>query len=197
MSTKGDKTREAILQATVKLLDEADVFSQLQIRDIAREAGVSDGSPNYYFGSKDNLVSEAVYSNAESWLKWWFRFSSNIELPPEQKIWVLVKNLGNYYSKHPNLVKTSLQNDLFMRYKDCIRSRFITEVLIPLNRELAPHKTEEEIKIIAYTFADTFDLVFLRAVSAHPDPDFDYFNKQNRDKYFDKMIGLQLQLLKL
>lgn len=195
MRTKGDKTREAILEAAVSLLDKADGFSQVQIRDIARAAGVSDGSPHYYFGSKDNLVNEAIYSLADRWLQWWFQFNDNIELPAEQRIRLLVKHLGNYYAAHPNVVKISLQNDLFMNFKDSVRERFVMEVLMPLARAAIPRKSDEDIKAVAYTLSDAFDFAFLRALSKHPDNSFDFFHKPSRDRYIDRLIDYSIKLL--
>jgi AcrR family transcriptional regulator len=196
MSAKGEKTREAILNAAVKLIDESDGCSELLIRDVAKAAGVSDGSPNYYFGSKDNLINEVVYTMADKWLQWWFEFNKNLELPPDQKIRVIGKNLGNYYAEHPNLVKISLQNDLFMGFKDAVRVRFSQEVILPLTREGAPEKSTAEINTIAYAFMDTFDVTFLRAVSKHPDIDFDFFHKPDRDTFIDRIIDYSILLLK-
>jgi AcrR family transcriptional regulator len=196
MTTKRDKTREVVLQATIKLLDEARDCSRLSIRDIADGAGVSTGIPNYYFGSKENLINEAMYRIGERWLKQWVQFSINLEVPPEQKIHLFCRNLGDDYAEHPNVMKIFLNNDLFSEYKDEIRRRFHHEILFPLARAIAPDKCDEEIMAIIFTVSDTFDLTFLRAISRHPDISFDYFHKPGRDKFIDRLVDYSLLLLR-
>jgi|GEM_PF-1750341 AcrR family transcriptional regulator len=195
MNFRGEKSRETILNAAVKLLESKAFCKEPLIRDIAKTARVSDGSPNYYFGSKDNLINEAIYKLSDRWLETWFQLSRNLNLMPVEKIRVLCKNLGDFYAEHPNVIKISLNNDLFRGFKNSVRARFINEILIPITREAVPKKTDDEIKTIVYSFADTFDMTFLRAVSKHPDNSFNFFYKPNRDKFIDRLIDYSIVLL--
>jgi AcrR family transcriptional regulator len=196
MKLKRENAREAILEATIGLLDEVQDCSRLSIRIIARNAGVSTGIPNYYFGSKVNLIKEAVYQKGEKWLKWWFEFSHSLDGPPEQKIRLFCRTLGNYYAENPNIMKILLNNDIFVEFKDTIRMRFNHEISLPLSKEISPDKSDEDIMMVVFIISDSFDLTFMRAISKHPDIGFDYFDKPSRDKFIDKLVDYNLLLLR-
>ena len=57
--TDGLNTREAILEATFQRVA-SDGYSQLNIREIAREAGVNHALINYHFRNKQQLVLEVL-----------------------------------------------------------------------------------------------------------------------------------------
>lgn len=57
--TDGLNTREAILEATFQRVA-SDGYSQLNIREIAREAGVNHALVNYHFRNKQQLVLEVL-----------------------------------------------------------------------------------------------------------------------------------------
>ncbi len=57
--TDGLNTREAILEATFQRVA-SDGYSQLNIREIARQAGVNHALINYHFRSKQQLVLEVL-----------------------------------------------------------------------------------------------------------------------------------------
>lgn len=59
MSTKGEQTRERILDAALVLFRERG-FEETTMRAIAEEAGVAVGNAYYYFRAKENLV-QAFY----------------------------------------------------------------------------------------------------------------------------------------
>jgi AcrR family transcriptional regulator len=57
--------RDAIVQATQKLLDE-DGLARLTTREVARRAGVSEASIFYHFGDKTALVGAALETSLDS-----------------------------------------------------------------------------------------------------------------------------------
>lgn len=118
-----------------------------------------------------------------------------MNLTADEKVRVLCKNLGDFYAEHPYVIKISLRNDLFKGFKNSVRASFINEILIPIARQVVQEKTDEEIKVIAYSFADTFDMKFLRVVSKHPDNSFNFFHKPSRDKFIDRLIDYSIILL--
>jgi len=54
-----DKINE-IVRKTAELLSSADIGTEITTRKIAENAGINPAMVNYYFGSKDNLLKEAV-----------------------------------------------------------------------------------------------------------------------------------------
>ena len=54
------ETKEHILNAAVKLIQEGREPADITVRDIAAEADVQVGMINYYFRTKDELMYQAV-----------------------------------------------------------------------------------------------------------------------------------------
>ena len=53
--------KEAIIQATIKLIEEnGEHLEEITVRDICKNAGVGLGLVNYHFGSKDKLIEACV-----------------------------------------------------------------------------------------------------------------------------------------
>ena len=194
--SKGQKARTAILKATSELLEKTGEGIDVQIRDVARVAGVSLGAPNYYFGSKENLVKEAVSARTKKVIDRWFDMSGNLNMDAEQKVRLVTKNTARYYASHPQICRVRLNGDLFQGHKDIFRERYHNEILMPLFRELAPQRSEEFLRMAMSVLTDSFDLTFLRVMCGSYDIGFDYFNDQSRDKYVDNLVDLGLNLLK-
>jgi AcrR family transcriptional regulator len=57
--SSADETKEALVQAVIRLLDRRAV-ADVSVKDIAAEAGVNHGLVHRYFGSKEGLIREAV-----------------------------------------------------------------------------------------------------------------------------------------
>ena len=58
------ETKQKILKATLKIL-ESEGIQKLTVRKIAAEAGVNVAAVNYHFGSKDQVVFEALQTLRE------------------------------------------------------------------------------------------------------------------------------------
>ena len=195
MRAKGLKAREAVLHAASELLEQGEI-TDLQIREVAKLAGVSLGAPNYYFGSKENLIKEAIADRTQNLLDRWIEVRGSLTISPEQKLRLISKGVGRYYAAHPKICRIRLNNDLFLGHKDELRRRFHAEILLPVSQELSPHKSEEERKLIISVVGDCFDLTFLRVMSGSHDSGLDYFDEENRNKYIDKLVDLAIALLK-
>ncbi len=196
MSSKGMKAREAVLWAAAELLEKSGEDVDIQIRDIARLAGVSLGVPNYYFGTKENLIKEAMSIRSSKVIDRWVAMNGSLAIGAEEKVRLVSKNLGKYYASHPKICRIRLNSTLFVNDEDPLRRRFRQGILLPLAREIAPHKSEEYKKLVISLLTDSFDITFLRAISGSYDMGFDYFDDENRDRYIDKLVDLAVTLLK-
>lgn len=90
------RSREAILKAAEKLFANQG-YEQTSLQQIGREAGVSRGTPGYFFGSKEQLYGEvldrlfeAEYASVEAVLH-------QPEQPGESPVERLAVVIGNFY----------------------------------------------------------------------------------------------------
>jgi AcrR family transcriptional regulator len=61
-----EETRSALLEAAKRLLFERG-YARTSVRDLAAEAGANLGAVNYHFGSRENLLNQAMF---EFFLEW-------------------------------------------------------------------------------------------------------------------------------
>ena len=53
--------KEAIIQATIKLIEEkGEHLEEVTVREICKKAGVGLGLVNYHFGNKDKLIEQCI-----------------------------------------------------------------------------------------------------------------------------------------
>ena len=53
--------KEAIIQATIKLIEEkGEHLEEVTVREICKRAGVGLGLVNYHFGNKDKLIEQCI-----------------------------------------------------------------------------------------------------------------------------------------
>jgi len=195
MSDKGTRAKEAIFKAATKLLDKASTQGEVSVRQIAKEAGVNVGALNYYFGTKDNLIREAVYQHFRKSNERYFNYLSTLDMPPEEKLRKISKDIGAFYARHRILVRISLENDIFRGVKNPNREYIHKMIFLPLIESMTGVKPDLELLISI--FADAFDLAFLRAVSNNETfGQYDFFDDAQRNRLIDRIIDYELSVLK-
>lgn len=79
--------REDLLHSAMRcLLDKG--YMSTTARDIAKDAGVSLAAIGYHFGSKDNLMNQAVYGAIEEWSRQFEQLAAKVgpETPPAERL---------------------------------------------------------------------------------------------------------------
>jgi AcrR family transcriptional regulator len=64
--TRGNETKAALLDAAKRLIAERG-YAGASVRELAAAAGVNIGAVNYHFGSRENLLTEAILEYYEEW----------------------------------------------------------------------------------------------------------------------------------
>ncbi len=134
--------KDALLQTAVAMLQEGDDPDTMTVRGIASRAGVTFGLVNYYFGSKEALLSEAVSelmrAKSESTV-----MEDDGPDPVEQIRAVLVQN-AKLGMKFPKLLRFMVKKDI-----ESGGSGVIKIILPLLRKKYFGIKTEEEILLTA------------------------------------------------
>lgn len=108
-STNHSSTKQIILGATLSLIKE-DGFKGVTIRKIAKLAGVNVALINYHFGSKENLINEAIQVLVTS-LKDTFTILDLHSLPPNERIKKFLLQYLHTLRKYPFIGQRILQEN--------------------------------------------------------------------------------------
>ena len=84
-----DSTRQRIILAAIDILNNEGI-SGITTRRIAQEAEVNSAAVNYYFGSKDNLIDNALNMTLEHAFKDWMMILDLEELDIPVRIYCLL-----------------------------------------------------------------------------------------------------------
>ncbi|BBH22210.1 hypothetical protein Back11_35550 [Paenibacillus baekrokdamisoli] len=102
-------TKEKILNATLELI-KAEGIEGVTIRKIAGIAGANVALINYYFGSKEKLISETLKIQLDSFREA-FSVFDEIEIPPIARLKKFLLWYTSSLQEHPELVKRLLGQD--------------------------------------------------------------------------------------
>jgi len=158
---------DEIIQKTVELLSAADNDTKITTRRIAENAGINPAMVNYYFGSKDNLLKEAV-SAMEGY--------HHTDAPPgkDTSRKAMFDYLVNICGTSMQYTKLGLSNDTAAFTKDVLRTSSKLIELKELHDGVTPDKKDAD---------SIFKMVcFLMTVSSDPEGFAEYSGVDVRSK---------------
>ncbi len=148
--------KERILEATTSILRETTEPSRITVRQIADRAGVSIGSINYNFGSKDALIADAVWHMIGISAADWYTPDMNPDVDPVTRLRRMFKDgmrLARTYEKNMRIGLLHVFETGNMQAKSLI---------LPLVREIVGAETHDiELRMLAFQLVATIQLAFL------------------------------------
>lgn len=148
--------KERILNATLSILQETAEPSRITVRQIAERAGVSVGSINYNFGSKDTLISDAVWMMIGSSASNWYTLDTSPDVDPVTRLRQMFKDgigVAFQYRKNMQIGVLHVIETGNMQAKTLI---------LPLLREIVgADKSDIELRMLAFQLVATIELAFL------------------------------------
>lgn len=154
-----ETTREALLNATKKLMMECSDPSEVTSRAITKEAGVNLAMINYCFGSREALLFE-VFSRLQNEAEKQnpiFHMILQSEISPKQKLIELHFETMKMMLKYRKYVKAITKYALLNRSISASRGS-----LPFIQAHFGDRKTESECRLIAYEISSIHELVILR-----------------------------------
>lgn len=100
-------TRERILYAALELIGKEGV-QRVTIRKIAAAAGVNVAAVNYYFGSKDNVINEALVILTDQLTKS-FDCLDDVTMPPPERLRNFLRNYADATLKYADVFRGFIQ----------------------------------------------------------------------------------------
>ena len=184
---KQDKvnTKAKIYQATLELLASGEEASQISTRQIAAKAGVNLALVNYYYQSKENLLSEVVGNMMEGIINQILMSYSGPENAESRLRNILISTMDVAFA-HENICKIAIRTEL---KRGCVNS---CAMIIPFLNEMFIEYSKADLDIIALQLMLPFHHIFLEPELYGRLLDTDFFDKQKRDQKINQMIGCVL-----
>ncbi|MGN0098038.1 MAG: TetR/AcrR family transcriptional regulator [Candidatus Methanomethylophilaceae archaeon] len=149
---KQNPTRDLLLETTIKLLREHDDPNGITVRDITDCAGVNVSLVNYHFGSKDNLISEAVGRMIESEVG---ILQPDDSSSPRDRLRHFLISVCNRMVRYEGFTRAVIPGTLLKDGFD------VPETIVPIIRECT-ECSETECRMTAYQMVSFLQLVFYR-----------------------------------
>jgi TetR/AcrR family transcriptional regulator, regulator of cefoperazone and chloramphenicol sensitivity len=102
--------KDRIISATLDIIGN-EGFQNVTVRKIAAEAGVNIAAVNYYFGSKDNVVNEALRYMTEK-IDNSFKYLDDMSVPPETRLRNFLRNYSDAMLTHPDVFKNYVSQSI-------------------------------------------------------------------------------------
>ncbi|MGF6357199.1 AcrR family transcriptional regulator [Paenibacillus sp. 4624] len=99
---KSNETKEIILQTALEMIKQ-DGFEKITIRNIAKHSNTNVALVNYYFGSKDKLISEVVQILLSGFHES-FDVLDDLSLPPKHRLKVFLLHYVRGVEQYPELL---------------------------------------------------------------------------------------------
>lgn len=179
-----DTVKDQLIQATMKLLTESKNPSKITARQIAQEADANLAMINYYFGSKDTLLSTAVsmlIADKAVALK----EIRDRSAPAKEKLRDFLITLSDITIGYAELTRPTipyllLEGEIEVPYH-----------ILPMIKECCgDRRSETECRIIAYQLIAFSQLVFYRSGDFSKYTGIDIEDKRQRDGLFQTILDI-------
>jgi len=182
MTTNNQETRNTILNVVKKMIEDDMDLNNLTVRQIADRAGVGVGMINYYFKSKDNLISTVLGDIMSNMVSDYFMQKSNTEMEPVLRLKAMLTEMyafGEKYEKYINylIAHTLLDGDMGAQL-----------MLIPTLKDIFPSKDEFELRIIALQILLPLQITSINPESFRLYSGIDLRNINQRTQYIAFLI---------
>ena len=183
----GNDAKEKLIDVTIKMICEGKKPSEITVKDITEKAELGNGMVNYHFQSKDNLVRLAVkkvMSCAINLLGEKMKVKENE--PPTERLTIILKEVVNFIADNSEISKIAILDDLENNqgtahllsseesYNECLKDIYGDNM--------------EKLSIKNYLIAGYINYIFLKAEKIKNETDFDFYNKEHREKAIENLI---------
>jgi len=177
------ETKERLMQAAIQLLSEEQDSRKITARRLTERAGVSLGSINYHFQSKDKLLYEAVgrmtYEVAESWLK----PVQGFEGDPGGALKMLLKETSRMMARYARLAKITVSSILKEGNFE------VPLIIVPLLRNIyTGEKSEQELRLIAFQLVIPMQVALLHDRAFHLYSGYNLYDDRQRDQWIELQV---------
>lgn len=181
---ENESVKEQLIQATIRLLVEKKDVSKITARQIVATSGSTLGMINYYFDSKDALITTAVKRLiAERAVE--AKAIMSKDVPPRQKLLEFLVKVSDITVEYAQYTKSTIP---YVLLEQEIEEPYH---ILPIIKEyFGNERTEIECRIIAYQLTSFSQIAFYRATDFKKYTGIDVLEQEQRTTLFYTLIGI-------
>ncbi|MDE6550122.1 MAG: TetR/AcrR family transcriptional regulator [Clostridia bacterium] len=181
--------KEAIIEATIELIEEkGEQIDAITVREICKKAEVGLGLVNYYFESKEKLISYCVEKIINGIVeKFALICEQTNHFTPFEKLEYLGNMTFDFLFDHYTVSKISILSDMHTPKENDNTHRTYAAYL-PLISSCRPDWNEDKVKRITYSLITTMQQAFLRNEIILLSQGVNLHNKSERYQFHRQML---------
>lgn len=183
-------TKKKILDATLEIIGSQGVH-HVTSRKIAALAEVNVAAINYYFGSKDNAINEALKTFSAKLMQS-FDHLDNLAIPPEDRIRNFLISYADYALEYPDVFRNFIEqiwheSPASCEYIEFIKATALTKLKVSI-QELSQNQNEADITMIIFQMFSCLEYPILVGEKLKNLAHFDYYDRECRHRYLDLVL---------
>jgi hypothetical protein len=177
--------KERLIEITIKMICEGKKPSEITVKDITERAKLGNGMVNYHFQNKDKLIRVAVKKVMSCVTR---KLGNKIEesMPPVERLTFILKEAVNFIADNPEISKIAILDDL----ENNQRTAHLLSEDSSYNQCLKELYGDSMNKfwVKNYLIAGYINYIFLKAENVKKETEFDFYNKEQREKAIENLI---------
>ena len=183
--------KKKILDATLKLIGTNGIH-HTTCRKIAAMADVNLAAINYYFGSKDTVINEALKTFTRTLMSS-FAYLDELDVAPEERIRNFLRSYADYTLEYPDVFRNFIDQIFHESVASCEYIEFMKQVglhkLKVSVREITRTRvTETELTMKIFQMFSSLEFPILVGDKMKILAQFDYYDQDSRYKYLDLVL---------
>lgn len=185
MNSDEINAKEKIFQATLELITIGEDAERITTRQIAAKAGVNPALVNYYYQSKENLLSKVVGVMMGGIINQVLQEES-MTTDTQTRLRNILVTTADAAFKYYNVCKIAISSELKQGCKNSC------EMIMPLLKEMFKGHSESDLNIIALQLLLPFHHIVLAPELYNEYLNTDFFDEQQRRQKINQMIDCVL-----
>ena len=181
MKTDNAKAKEKIFQAVLELVESEENIENITTRQIANKANVNLALINYYYQSKENLMSQVAEIKMTSIINQLLG-RSNLNVDASARLKELLTATADFSFKYNHIFKIAVAREL---KEGCKNS---CSLVMPFLKEIFKNENELELRIVALQMMVPFHQIVLYPEAYKNYLHTDFFDEKQRTHMINKMV---------
>lgn len=183
---KDENPKERLLQATVALLNEAEQPEKVTSRQIAERAGMNLAMINYYFGSKDTLVAQAVSYLLDVSAEL-FKSPADPDRTPKECLRDILRQICRIIVKYRSYTRLYVPH-LLLEEEITLPQYILPEI----RAHFGESRDETACRVIAYELVSFLQLAFYRSEAFLRYTGLNLADEETAERLLDQQLDLLL-----